>query len=82
LLGPQNVTISYYLPEEGNISIDIFDLTGNKIISLINNQNISEGKHIFVWDGKNYKGKKVGTGLYFCKILINNNPFVVKMIKD
>lgn len=58
---------------EVTISISIFDAVGN-IILKDKQLSISENGEIwyFLWDCKNSLGRKVGSGVYFCKIKTNH----------
>lgn len=71
--------IVFNLQENSEVQIDIFNIKGQKIRSLLNDQIIA-GEHSIVWDGKDYSGKEVGTGLYFYKLKVNNVEIVKKCI--
>jgi len=55
----------------------IYRKIGQKIRSLLNDQIIA-GEHSIVWDGKDYSGKEVGTGVYLYELKINDNAEIVK----
>ena len=55
-----STTISFQLPEAGNVSIKIFNIIGEQILELIN-QNMEAGKHSVNW---NAEGLPSGTYLY------------------
>ncbi|KQC04196.1 MAG: hypothetical protein APR54_02130 [Candidatus Cloacimonas sp. SDB] len=71
--------IIFNLQDNSEVQIDIFNIKGQKIRSLLNDQIIA-GEHSIVWDGKDYSGKEVGTGLYFYKLKVNNVEIVKKCI--
>jgi predicted esterase len=54
-------TISYFIPEEAGIRIEIYNLLGQKIITLTDMVETS-GYYNVKWDAKNLPG-----GVYFCK---------------
>ena len=56
--------IGYYLFRDSYISIDIFDLKGLKVKSLIGGV-FSAGSHSVQWDATNDLGEIVSTGMYF-----------------
>jgi len=73
-------TISFTLPDETeNAQILIFNPQGQKIITLINRKLI-KGKHSVVWDGTTDTRKPVVSGIYFCKLNIDNKPISTKKI--
>ncbi len=59
--------IRYELPEENHIRMDIYNIHGPKIITLIHSQ-MSAGYHSIEWNGKDSSGKEVGAGIYLCRM--------------
>ncbi len=57
--------ISFNLPVSGNITLTVYNVKGQRIDSLINKPLLS-GQHVYVWNGTDENGSKVGSGLYFC----------------
>jgi hypothetical protein len=58
-----STTISYSLPENSSVMIEIVDMTGRSVTSLIN-ETLSAGHHNVVWNGRNSNGKQVASGIY------------------
>jgi len=52
------------LPENTNISVGIFDVSGRKIKDIYKGK-ITKGKHIFNWNGKNVYGEETPSAIYF-----------------
>ncbi|MCD4697955.1 MAG: T9SS type A sorting domain-containing protein, partial [Bacteroidales bacterium] len=75
----ESTVISYRLNVSGRASLKIYDMTGHEIRTLVNKKQ-ETGKHSVVWDGTTDNGKPVGTGIYFCKLNINNKPVSTKKI--
>ena len=61
-------TIRYDLPKQSNVILEIFDITGRKIKTLIN-QSQSAGEKSVTWDSRNDFGQKVASGLYIYKLV-------------
>ncbi|MEA1972255.1 MAG: T9SS type A sorting domain-containing protein, partial [Candidatus Cloacimonadota bacterium] len=61
------------------IGLDIFNIKGQKIKQL-NNNKLSEGKHSFVWKGKNNFGVSVSSGIYLVKLQIDDSVFTQKIV--
>jgi flagellar hook assembly protein FlgD len=59
--------IKYELPKESFVSINIYDLKGAKIKSLVNSKQSAGYKEI-LWNGLNSSGSKLPAGLYFLTI--------------
>ena len=52
------------LPENMNITVGIFDVSGRKIKDIYKGK-IAKGKHTFNWNGKNVYGKQTPSAIYF-----------------
>jgi hypothetical protein len=59
------------LPQAGELKIIIFDITGREIITLCNSVT-NAGLSNWIWDGRNFSGQKVKSGVYFCRSEFNN----------
>ncbi|PKN72907.1 MAG: hypothetical protein CVU50_05105 [Candidatus Cloacimonetes bacterium HGW-Cloacimonetes-3] len=57
--------ISFNLPVSGKTTLTVYNVKGQRIDTLINKPLLS-GKHVYVWNGTDENGSKVGSGLYFC----------------
>lgn len=53
------------------VELKIYDVTGRLVRKLVDDVQESGLKQI-VWDRKDEKGKPVSSGVYFCKLIINN----------
>lgn len=62
-----STTISYALPFESEVVVNIFDLTGS-IIKSFNLNNQTAGYKTLNWDGKNNSGTAVSSGIYIYSI--------------
>ncbi len=56
-------TISYTIKEKASVRIDIFDTSGRKIRTLIDEEK-EPGLYAEVWNGCDDEGRSVGSGLY------------------
>ena len=72
-------TITYNMVEEGNVSIEVFNIRGQLVKTLINDQVIA-GDHTLVWEGTNDNNQKVSSGIYFYKMKSGNYSSTKKMI--
>ena len=55
--------IHYDLPKKSFVSIDIYDVTGNKIKSLVNRVQDAGYRSVY-WDATNSLGQSVSAGMY------------------
>ena len=63
-------TIQYTLPVNANVKVVIYNLLGEVVKTLINNQQ-SAGVHNIVWNAEDSHGSKVGSGVYFYELKAN-----------
>lgn len=59
--------IAFTLNHNSNVSIEVFNVKGQKVKTLLND-HLEQGRHSILWNGTNENGKNVGSGLYFYKI--------------
>ena len=64
--------IHFKLSENGHVIINIFDLKGEKIKTILNERKTS-GEHALSWDGLNNKGERVASGVYFYQLEVTND---------
>lgn len=74
-----NTEISYYLAEDAFVKVEIYNLLGQKVITLLD-QRQTKGLKVINWDGKDISGKKVSSGIYFYRVQANNKSEVKKMV--
>ena len=56
-------TISFNLPTDDHVQLQIFDLQGRQIITLVD-KKLAAGIHNYSWDGRDSTGKLVSSGIY------------------
>ena len=72
-------TISYDLANDGNVAIDIYNIKGQKVKTLVNDRQ-NAGAHTVVWNGHDDNGKHVGSGIYFFNMKAGKYTSTRKMI--
>lgn len=72
-------TIKFGLPEESRIIIEIFNVLGQKVKELLDSEKPA-GYHQVRWDGTDEFGKKVGAGIYLCRMQAGNFIKTQKMM--
>ena len=70
--------ISFSLSKNINISIIIYNSNGEEVRKIIDNRLYSKGNYSSYWDGKDFRGQKVSSGVYFYSILENSIPTQTK----
>ena len=60
-------TISFLVPEPASVKIDIYNVMGQQIATLLNS-TVETGYHEVNWNGTNRSGKRVADGVYFYRM--------------
>ncbi|NOR73950.1 MAG: T9SS type A sorting domain-containing protein [Draconibacterium sp.] len=74
-----STSILYKVAENSKINLTIYNLFGQKIRELVNEDKL-EGTHSVVWDGRDENGSLATNGLYFCRIVKNEKETQMKRI--
>ena len=72
-------TIKYQIPNDGKVLLVIYNILGQEVITLVNNEQWA-GKYNVRWNGINQYGNQVSTGTYFYFLKTKNNQSVKKML--
>ncbi len=71
--------IEYTLQKPAYVTLQIYNLLGQKVKTLVNEYQ-PFGSHHIVWDGKNEQGKKVTSGVYFYRLKVNELSETKRMV--
>jgi len=76
--------IGYRLAQAGEVTVEIFDLLGKKVATLVQQQQ-NAGSYTVVWQGKDDLGHNVSSGVYFYRLQVRgknfSHSFTQKMVK-
>jgi len=72
-------TISFALAKDGHVVLDIFNIKGQRVKTLLN-EEVSSGLHKIIWNGDDQNGRTVGSGVYFYKMTTNEYDSTRKML--
>ena len=72
-------TISYSLPEAGKIRLDIYNLKGQLLTTIVNADQ-EAGKHSVTWNGTDTKGQSVASGVYFYRLSSPHKTLTKRML--
>ena len=59
--------IEYNVPESRHVRVDIFNISGQKIQTLVN-QRQPAGRHKVIWNGTTNTGESASSGVYLIKL--------------
>jgi hypothetical protein len=74
-----STTIQYNTPEVAWVTLDVYDVTGRRIVRLINREQPA-GVHTVRWNGSGMNGSAVSSGTYFYRLTANKKTITKKMI--
>jgi hypothetical protein len=63
-------TIEYSLKEPGNICLEIYNIRGQKVRTLVNEFR-EAGYHSVIWSGRDFNGNRVSSGIYLYRLNVN-----------
>jgi hypothetical protein len=72
-------SISYGLPNDAHVSIEVFNLLGQRVRVLVN-EDQSAGYKRIAWDGKDNVGKAVASGTYLYRLKAGDKESTMKML--
>ena len=72
-------TIVFEVKTAGPVMIDIYNVRGEKVITLVN-ENMNPGSYNEIWDGSDSYGNSVASGLYFYCMSTNGSHTTRKMV--
>ena len=77
-----STNISFNLKHDSFVSLDVYNIRGMKVKTLMNRSAIA-GEHVITWDGTTDSGQKLSSGLYFARVTTDNEKAVcrITMIK-
>ena len=75
-----STTISFSINETDRVALDIYNVKGQKVNTLINNQIMETGAHNVIWNGRDDTGRAVGSGVYFYKLSYRGQELTRRMM--
>jgi phage protein U len=72
-------TISFDLKENAQVSIDIYNIKGQRVATVADG-NFNAGRHSIIWKGTDLHGNSVSSGVYFYKMSSGTYTKTKKMI--
>jgi hypothetical protein len=73
-------SIRYQLPKEAHVTISIYNILGNKVRTLVDNQAKPAGYYLVQWDGLNDAGNQLPSGTYLYHINAGSFNATKKML--
>ena len=61
-------TLEFGLPEEAIVSIEVYDVLGKRVATLVEGDTREAGNHAVQWDGRDHSGQAVANGVYLLSV--------------
>ncbi len=71
--------VEFEVPGQEWVKLTIYDQTGKEVTTLLN-RRMSAGAHTVSWDGRDNRGQRVGSGVYFYQLRTTDYQQTRKMI--
>jgi hypothetical protein len=72
--------INFDLPKQSAVTLEIYDVLGQKVRTLVNGETMDPGYYKVTWNGTNQYGSPVSSGIYFYRIVANKFTSLKKMM--
>lgn len=73
-----STTIHYSLDHMGPVTLRVYDVRGALVRSLVDAVQVG-GPHEATWDGRDERGRRAASGVYFCRLGTASQTRVIKM---
>ena len=77
--GDKTATIKYFIINPARVSLKIYNLMGELVKTLVDNQNREADKYEEFWSGENEKGSTVASGIYLVHIEVKGESATEKI---
>ena len=77
----EGTKIRFHLLEDANVEIKIFNILGQTVNTLVNEQ-LTAGHHLIPWASRNNEGYRVPSGMYFVRMIVKRKERVDSMVLD
>ena len=74
-----STTISFHLPKATACKVEIFNIRGQKVKTLLSG-TMPSGKHSLIWDGEDESGRAVSSGVYCYRLITPESTKLGKML--
>jgi hypothetical protein len=71
--------LRFSLQDDGPVSLTIYNIMGQQVRTLADGLR-QAGAHRIVWDGRDDHGRKVSSGLYFCRMGLEATARAIKIV--
>jgi hypothetical protein len=71
--------IVYTVPVAGHVTVEIYDVSGRLVRTLVKEPKTA-GRYSLAWTGRDHRGVRLASGLYFCRIVAGGAGHTDKLL--
>ena len=71
--------INIHLPKSEHVQLTVYNILGEEVRTLINSEKVA-GEYNLLWDGTNFRGAPVSSGIYFYRLHVGQYQKTKKML--
>jgi hypothetical protein len=75
----QTATISFQHMSKSMLEIDVFNVKGQLVKTLLS-EHKNSGSNQITWDGRDHNGKMCSSGIYYCRVISNDKIYTRKLM--
>jgi hypothetical protein len=72
--------IAFDLPDAATVNLDVYDVSGRRVQTLVGGRSYPAGTHHVRWDGRNAGGQSVASGVYLYRLNANGFAQTKRMV--
>jgi hypothetical protein len=73
--------LRFTLPSESAVTLDVLDVGGRRVRSLLTGERRAAGTHAVEWDGRSDQGVRAPSGIYFVRLLAGAERRVQRVVR-
>ena len=75
-----DTTIRFSIPNQSNVTINIYNIRGQRVVALVPNLHFEAGSHDVVWNGRDNNNNQMGSGVYLYRFVAGDITETRKMM--
>jgi hypothetical protein len=76
----ERTSFEFSLSSAGRARLELYDLNGRRVRSLIEAELLAAGKHAIPWDGRGDRGDRVGAGVYWARLEAEGRSITKRLV--
>ena len=72
--------LRFALERGGPVTVEIYDLAGRRVHTLVREQELAAGPQALAWDGRDEDGRGAASGIYLARVRTPDAQFGAKMM--